>query len=216
MTGDGVATFVSGQLEAARTGCEAVPRQAAVITVEDVSAHTQAGARGELLTEHEFQELYRTHARPLWAYLYRLTGSSADADDLLQEAYCRMLATPIATREDAQLRAYLFRVATNAANDLWRRGGRGTRRTEPLESDTARVGDHGDAVALKQDMARTFRELKPQERMLLWLAHVEGTEHAEIAQTLGLKAGSVPVMLHRARRKLADLLRKKGFGPGAR
>jgi RNA polymerase sigma-70 factor (ECF subfamily) len=63
-------------------------------------------------------------------------------------------------------------------------------------------------------MARTFRELKPQERVLLWLAHVEGTEHREIAQTLGLKAASVPVMLFRARRKLAGLLKKQGLAPG--
>lgn len=190
--------------------------QAAVIRVEDVSAQMQAGARAELLSESEFQDLYRAHGRPLWAYLYRLTGNAADADDLLQEAYCRLLVTPIATREDSQLRAYLFRIATNAATDLWRRGGRGTRRPEPLTAETASVGDHGQAVALKQDMARTFRELKPQERVMLWLAHVEGTAHAEIADTLGLKAASVPVLLHRARRKLADLLRKQGFGPGAR
>ena len=190
--------------------------QAAVIRVEDVSAQTQAGARAELLSETEFQDLYRAHGRPLWAYLYRLTGRAADADDLVQEAYCRLLATPIATREDAELRAYLFRIATNAATDLWRRGGRGARRMEPVTSETASVGDHAQAVALKQDMARTFRELKPQERVLLWLAHVEGNAHADIARTLGLKAASVPVLLHRARRKLADLVRKKGFGPGAR
>jgi RNA polymerase sigma-70 factor (ECF subfamily) len=174
------------------------------------------GAHAELLNETEFQDLYRAHGRPLWAYLYRLTGSASDADDLVQEAYCRLLATPMATREDASLRAYLFRIATNAATDLWRRGGRGTRRTEPVTSETASVGDHARAVALEHDMARTFRELKPQERTLLWLAHVEGNAHAEIADTLGLKAASVPVLLHRARRHLADLLRKKGFGPGER
>jgi RNA polymerase sigma-70 factor (ECF subfamily) len=190
--------------------------QAATLDVEDVGAHTQAGARAELLTESEFQELYRLHARPLWAYLYRLTSNAADADDLLQEAYCRLLAIPFATREDDELRAYLCRVATNAATDLWRRGGRGTRRTEPLTSESAITTDHGDGVALKQDMSRTFRDLKPQERMLLWLAHVEGSEHREIAEALGLKAASVPVLLFRARRKLAALLRKKGYGPGER
>ena len=189
---------------------------AAVIPVEDVGAYTQAGARAELLTESEFQDLYRLHARPLWAYLYRLTGNTADADDLLQEAYCRLLAIRLATREDRELRAYLFRVATNAATDLWRRGGRGTRRTEPLTSESAITTDHGDGVALKQDMSRTFRDLKPQERMLLWLAHVEGSEHREIAEALGLKAASVPVLLFRARRKLAAMLRKKGYGPGER
>lgn len=189
---------------------------AAVIRVEDVGAHTQAGARAEVLNESEFQELYRLNARPLWAYLYRLTGNSADADDLLQEACCRLLATPLETRDDNELRAYLFRVATNAATDLWRRGGRGARRAEPLTADSAITAGHGEGAALKHDMERTFRGLKPQERMLLWLAHVEGSEHGEIAAALGLKAASVPVLLFRARRKLATLLRKNGYGPGER
>ena len=189
---------------------------AAAIVVEDVSAQSDTGARAGLLSEPEFHSLYRDHARALWAYLYRLTGNAADADDLVQEAFCRLLATPLATRDDGQLRAYLFRVATNAATDLWRRGGRGSRRTEPLTDEAAAAPDHGDAVALKTDMARTFRELKPQERTLLWLAHVEGTSHAEIAGVLGLKAASVPVLLFRARRRLAALIRRKGFGPGER
>jgi len=188
---------------------------AATLDAEDVGAqHGEVAARAELLNESEFLDLYRLHARPLWAYLYRLTGNTADADDLLQEAFCRMLAAPLATRDDSELRAYLFRVATNAATDLWRRGGRGTRRTEPLEHDVAAAADQGDRAVLEHDMARTFRDLKPQERMLLWLAHVEGSEHREIAAALGLKAASVPVLLFRARRKLAGLLRKKGYGPG--
>jgi RNA polymerase sigma-70 factor (ECF subfamily) len=189
---------------------------AAVIRVEDVGADTLADARAELLTDVEFQELYRVHARPLWAYLYRLTGNAADADDLLQEAFCKLLAVPIETRDAGQLRAYLFRAATNAATDLWRRGGRGTRRAEPLTDDVGATAGHGEAAALKRDMARTFRNLKPQERVLLWLAHVEGSEHREIAAALGLKPASVPVLLFRARRKLAALLRKKGYGPGER
>jgi RNA polymerase sigma-70 factor (ECF subfamily) len=188
---------------------------AAALEAEDVGSQlAEAGARAELLTESEFQDLYRLHARPLWAYLYRLTGNTADADDLLQEAFCRMLAAPLATRDDGELRAYLFRVASNAATDLWRRGGRGKRREEPLSEEAAGAARHGEDAALKRDMARTFRDLKPQERMLLWLAHVEGSEHREIAAALGLKAASVPVLLFRARRKLAGLLRKKGYGPG--
>src|SRR5512139_626048 len=156
---------------------------AATLDAEDVGAQqAEIGARAELLTETEFQDLYRLHARPLWAYLYRLTGNTADADDLLQEAFCRMLATRLATRDDDQLRAYLFRVATNAATDLWRRGGRAKRREEPLTDATAGPAQDRGNAALKQDMARTFRDLKPQERMMLWLAHVEGTGHREIAE----------------------------------
>ena len=214
MKGDAFSACAPRPAWPASTDAESCRTAPAVIPVEDVSAQTAAGGRAELLTESEFQDLYRAHGRPLWAYLYRLTGNAADADDLLQEAYCRLLATPMGTRDDAQLRAYLFRIATNAATDLWRRGGRGTRRAEPLTAETASVGDHAQAVALGHDMAKTFRDLKPQERMLLWLAHVEGHAHSEIADALGVKAASVPVLLHRARRKLADLLRKKGFRRG--
>lgn len=191
--------------------------QAAAAGMEGVEARESGtAARAELLNESEFQDLYRLHARPLWAYLFRLTGNAADADDLLQEAFCRVLATPLATRDDGQLRAYLFRVASNAATDLWRRGGRVKRRDERIPQELAGSGDGSNEAVLRHDMARTFGDLKPQERMLLWLAHVEGSAHREIADALGLKPASVPVLLFRARRKLAGLLRKKGYGPGER
>ena len=187
--------------------------QAATIRNGVVSELEALAPAATLLSEREFQDLYRLHGRALWGYLYRLTNNAADADDLLQDSFCRLLATPLATRDDAQLRAYLFRIASNASIDHWRRAGRADRRAaSPPEA----AADTADAAALRHDMARTFRELKPQERVLLWLAHVEGTEHREIAQALGVKAASVPVMLFRARRKLAGLLKQKGLDPGER
>ena len=185
----------------------------AVIGADEVSDHRAPADAAVLLTEHEFQEIYRLHGRARWGYLYRLTGNAADADDLVQDSFCRLLAAPLATREESQIRAYLFRIASNAAIDHWRRAGRGARPADQAP-EPAHDG-HSDAV-LRYDMARTFRELKPQERVLLWLAHVEGTGHREIATTLGLKAASVPVLLFRARRKLAGLLKKKGLDPGER
>jgi RNA polymerase sigma-70 factor (ECF subfamily) len=187
--------------------------QAATIRNGVVSEREASAPAATLLTEREFLDLYRLHGRALWGYLYRLTGNAADADDLLQDSFCRLLATPLATRDDDQLRAYLFRIASNASIDHWRRAARADRHAA-APTDAA-VGT-ADAHALRHDMARTFRELKPQERVLLWLAHVEGTEHRDIAKTLGLKAASVPVLLFRARRKLAGLLKKKGLGPGER
>lgn len=184
--------------------------QAATIRDGVVSERVSAAPAATLLTEREFQDLYRLHGRALWGYLYRLTGNAADADDLLQDSFCRLLATPFATRDDGQLRAYLFRIASNSSIDHWRHTARAKRHAESVAP--APVAPSAAAV-LGHDMARTFGELKPQERVLLWLAHVEGTEHRAIAQTLGLKTASVPVMLFRARRKLASLLKKKGLAP---
>jgi len=186
--------------------------RAAAIRTRAVSERASAAPAATLLTEREFQDLYRLHGRALWGYLYRLTGNAADADDLLQDSFCRLLATPFATRDDGQLRAYLFRIASNSSIDHWRRAGRTRRHAESVAPAPVETSD---AAVLRHDMARTFGELKPQERVLLWLAHVEGTEHREIARTLGLKAASVPVMLFRARRKLASLLKKKGLAPGS-
>ena len=187
--------------------------QAAAIRDSVVSEREASAPAATLLTEREFQGLYRLHGRALWGYLYRLTGNAADADDLLQDSFCRLLATPLATRDDGQLRAYLFRIASNASIDHWRRAARAD---QHAATPPAAAADVADAAALRHDVATTFRELNPRERVLLWLAHVEGNEHREIAQVLGLKAASVPVMLFRARRKLAGLLREKGLAPGER
>ena len=192
----------------------------AAIGTETVSKDAVPSSPATLLTESEFQDVYRLHARALWGYLYRLTGNAADADDLLQDSFCRLLASPLATRDDRQIRAYLFRIASNIAIDHWRRASRAgaPRRFESVDAANEPVAtpEPAAAAALRHDMSRTLRELKPQERVLLWLAHVEGSEHRDIASTLGLKASSVPVLLHRARRKLAGLLNKKGLGPGER
>ena len=62
-------------------------------------------------------------------------------------------------------------------------------------------------------MARLFGELKPRERALLWLAHVEEADHNEIGAALGLKSKSVRVLLFRARKRLAEILTRHGIGP---
>ena len=52
--------------------------------------------------------------------------------------------------------------------------------------------------------------LKPRERDLLWLAYAQGSSHKEIAETLGLKTASIKLLLFRARRRLAGMLREVG------
>jgi RNA polymerase sigma-70 factor (ECF subfamily) len=56
-------------------------------------------------------------------------------------------------------------------------------------------------------LARALEGLKPRERELLWLAYAEGASHKEIAQVLGVRAGSVRLLLFRARRKVMKVLR---------
>jgi RNA polymerase sigma-70 factor (ECF subfamily) len=164
------------------------------------------------LSEAAFADLYRQQARPLWGYVFRVTGNAADADDVVQEAFIRMFNAELPALTPEEMRKYLFRVASNVVTDRWRRSSREATATNTGES----AGERGPAVSpdplRDQDVTRTFAELKPRERALLWLAYVEGEDHRGIADALGLAHGSVKVLLSRARGKLRDLLVARGLG----
>jgi len=165
------------------------------------------------MTQAEFETFYRETARPLWAYLARLCGDRALADDLLQEAYLRFCRARVpASREE--WKAYLYRIGTNLAADWWRHAGRRAAASLELDAAAPTAERDGEVAAIRRrEVDRAFAVLKPRERALLWLAYVEGLDHLEIARALGLSRASVKVLLFRARRKLAEILRRKGIGP---
>jgi RNA polymerase sigma-70 factor (ECF subfamily) len=186
------------------------------------TAALDAPAGDALMEEHVFQTFYRAHNRALWSYLYRMVGNAAQADDALQEAFVKFLSAPVGNLGESEQRAYLFRIATNLVIDQYRRRTREQQALERWQPDEAALqqaavlrASSGQAGAMSIDMTRTFAELKPRERTLLWLAYVEGSEHDEIARSLGLKPKSIRVLLFRAKKRLAALLRKKGLGADA-
>ncbi|HEX2833863.1 MAG TPA: RNA polymerase sigma factor [Thermoanaerobaculia bacterium] len=170
---------------------------------------TRTGKPGPM-DEARFETFYRRNAGALWSYLYRLTGDSSAADDLLQKAFFRFLRANPLVESDEHLRRWLFRTATNLAFDHFRETKR--ERAHGESADEA-VAPPESREWLRHDMMKTFAELKPRERALLWLAHVEEADHEDIGDTLGVKTKSVKVLLFRARRKLGELLTKKGLAP---
>ncbi len=164
------------------------------------------------MDEARFEVFYRRTAGSLWSYLFRLTGDEATADDILQKAFFRFLrANPVLATEEHQ-RRWLFRTATNLAFDHFRETKRERSRVALTEVHEAAASMEPREV-LRHDMMKTFAELKPRERALLWLAHVEEADHDDIGEALGVKAKSVKVLLFRARKKLGELLSKKGLAP---
>lgn len=164
----------------------------------------------ELLNEREFHALYARTASPLRAYVARTLGSPLHAEDIVQETFLRLLLKPVPTRDPDELRAYVFRIASNLVVDHWRAHKHDATREVPERSEMGRD------QALRLDVSRLFARLKPRERQLVWLAHVEGAAHKDIAATLGLRSGSIRVLLSRARHRLARLLRDNGHGPEER
>jgi RNA polymerase sigma-70 factor (ECF subfamily) len=165
-------------------------------------------ARAATMDEAAFHRLYHRTARPLRAYLIRACGDLALADDLLQEAYLRFLRSGF--EDEDHRKNYLFRIATNAMRDHFRR-----KRPETDEvPDRDGAPGHDDAVHLRSDVGDAMSELSANDRQMLWLAYVEGSSHEEIATALGLRAASIRSMLFRARRRLAEKLQEKGLHPG--
>lgn len=161
------------------------------------------------MDEARFEAFYRRTASGLWSYLYKMTGDPAAADDLLQKAFFRLLRANPSFESEEHARRWIFKVATNVTLDYFRETKR-DRSREPIVPDEHIVTESRE---MRHDMMRTFAELKPRERALLWLAHVEEEDHDAISEALGVKSGSVRVLLFRARKRLADLLRKKGLAP---
>jgi len=162
------------------------------------------------MDEDAFRAFYDRTSRSLWGYLSRLTGDPGQADDLLQESYFRLLRTRGTWDNEAHRRAYLFRIATNLVRD-----GRRRARSRPtvalpdadVTASASAGGDLAEHTARRQDLRRAMDRLRPRDRALLWLAYAQGHAHSEIAETLGVKTGSVKLLLFRARRKLAGVMR---------
>jgi RNA polymerase sigma-70 factor (ECF subfamily) len=158
-----------------------------------------------------FAGFYERSARPLWAYLVRASSDAALADDLMQESYVRFLcaehAPSLAEDGEVAARLYLFRIATNLLHDHWRR----PRAASIDELPEELFSIEGDAAQTESqaELGPALRRMKPRERQLLWLAHAEGYSHREIAQVTGLATASIRLLLFRARRKIARILREQ-------
>lgn len=165
------------------------------------------------LDEDTFAVFYQRSASGLWRYLRRLAGNEAMADDLVQESFIKFLGVDAShlPREPRQRTAYLYRIATNLLRDRWRREKREEGwLTQLLFSRSARQ-ETAPRADLRMDLDTVLARLKQQERALLLLAYVEGYDHREIAEILGLKSGSIRVLLFRARKKLMSVLAEHGF-----
>src|SRR5271156_6799815 len=157
------------------------------------------------MDEAAFRAFYEETSRPLFAYLLRVSGERALAEDLLQESYCRLLSAKLLLMDESGRRSYLFRLATNLLGDRFRRP-REYSRPDPIP-EVASSTPHPD---LKIEVRQAFGRLKHRDRQLLWLAYVEGSSHKEIADPRGLNGTGVRLFPSRPRRKLADFI---GGGP---
>ena len=145
-------------------------------------------------------ELARAYAPAIYRLAYARTGSRADAEDIMQEVFVRLLrARPdFADREHA--RAWLLRVAANCANDWFRAPWR--RREGPL-TDSLPAPEHEDGGVVEAVLA-----LPAKYRTAVHLYYYEELSVAEIAKITGKSESAVKSRLFRARAMLREALKE--------
>jgi RNA polymerase sigma-70 factor (ECF subfamily) len=133
-----------------------------------------------------------------------VTGNAADAEDVLQTVFLRLLRRNIDASPMENPESYLRRAAVNAALDVIR--SRQAAATVALTEETPHVLQPDDG-SLRQTLARAIARLKPRSAEIFVLRFIEGLSNREIAQALGISQVLVSVVVHRARKQLRKELR---------
>lgn len=155
------------------------------------------------------EPVYRDCQR--WAYT--LAGNQVDAEDVLEEAILTALKGLHQLKNDDAFKTWMFRIVTNTFR-MQLRQRRAVDSMEPadLEQHTATPGGME-----RSERARLVRQvlmrLSPEQRQALELFELHELSIREVAQVMGKTNGHVRVLLHRARPRLAELLREAGIGP---
>ena len=153
----------------------------------------------------EFLDRLEPLRSDLYAYCRRLTGNAFDAEDLVQESLARAFSQAAQAHSPiVNPRAWLFRVATNAYVDSYRKQAPVLTDTpEPVAPPTA------DPAEVRDAWAELVTLLPPQERAALALKDLFGYTLAEIAEVLQTSVGAVKAALHRGRGRLAERERSR-------
>jgi RNA polymerase sigma-70 factor (ECF subfamily) len=166
--------------------------------------------RGDLAA---FEELYRTHSGRLFSVACRMVGNTADAEDLLQEIFLTAHRKLEGFRGDSSLGTWLYRLATNHCLDFLRsRATRAGQITDALDDDPtiADAGSKGlaERTVTKMDLERALARLPEGCRAAFVLHDIEGLEHREVGDVLGIAEGTSKSQVHKARLRLRTLLRE--------
>ena len=159
-----------------------------------------------------FEELYRQHSGRLFSLAVRMLGNQTDAEDQLQEIFLSAHRKLQSFRGDSALGTWLYRLAMNQLLDYVRsRAARTGQLTDGLDDATllADAGGHrlADRAIDRIDLERALAELPEGCRAAFILHDVEGLEHKEVSEVLGIAEGTSKSQVHKARLRLRELLR---------
>ncbi|MGS1091425.1 sigma-70 family RNA polymerase sigma factor [Corynebacterium sanguinis] len=177
------------------------------------------------MADTDVHKRFTEEAMPLLDQLYggalRMTRNPQDAEDLVQETYLKAFNAFESFKPGTNLKAWLYRIMTNAYINTYRK-----KQRRPIETSTEDMTDHqlyttsshdstglesAEVAALKGmpngRISEAFDELNEDYRMVVYMADVEDMAYKEIAEALDIPLGTVMSRLHRGRKQLRVLLK---------
>ena len=157
------------------------------------------------------EDVLRAYVTSLYPAALRITGSTPDAEDLVQETLAKALAASGRFEPGTNLNAWLRRIMINTFISGYRK-----RRAEPIfvtadcvgsellaaQSPDGSAEDQVLSCLLDADLTAALRALPARHRMVVYLAYLQGLGYQQISALTGIPLGSVKSSLHRARRRL--------------
>jgi len=165
------------------------------VNLRDRQIVVQAG-KGDVAAFVQVVERYRA---PLISHIYGRTGRRAEAEELAQEAFCRVWEKLPTLRKPDRLVSWLYRIAHNLAVSA-------SRRPRPVTLPDDPVAPANTQVDAGAEVHRIVASLPEMQRVVISLRYFAGLSHEEIAQALDIPAGTVRSRLSRAYERLRPLL----------
>lgn len=192
------------------------------MTREQEAAVIQAVLDGDI---NAYELLVKEYEKNVYNLALRMVGNSEDAADMSQEAFIKAYNSLTSFRGDSKFSVWLYRIVSNVCLDSLR--SRGRRQTVSLSAEN----DDGEDVEIdiadetqsperlldrrltRDAVRRGLAALPPEHRQILLLREIQGLSYDEIADALGIEAGTVKSRIFRARKKLCAFLIKDGNIP---
>lgn len=180
--------------------------------VEVVEPKTEGNLFRRALRDDDdaMKSLYAQHSKRLFLLGLRLTGSHADAEEVVQETFLKAWRHLSGFRGEAQVGTWLYRIALNSCRDRAKKKQWNSEQSEPAETAA-----EPDAFARKR-LENALGQLSTGYREVLVMHDVLEMNHGEIAQTLDIAVGTSKSQLHKARAQMRGLLKKTGVGRPSR
>ena len=171
----------------------------------------QASAHGDM---QAFETIYKRHHRRVYSLCLRMVANATEAEDLTQEVFIQLFRKIGSFRGESAFTTWLHRLTVNHVLMHFRkRGVRLEKTTEEGEigeiQDFLQAGAERPRFVDRIALDKAISELPPGYRTVFVLHDVEGFEHEEVANMLGVSVGTSKSQLHKARMRLRELLNKK-------